>query len=66
MTGQRLREILESRGVTGVIFVGMMRENRLPNPSRRSWNISLRRDGVRTASPPVLRCAITTYGPARL
>jgi LacI family transcriptional regulator len=30
MKGQRLREILESRGVTGVIFVGMMRENRLP------------------------------------
>lgn len=30
MTGQRLKEILESRGVTGVIFVGMMRENRLP------------------------------------
>jgi LacI family transcriptional regulator len=30
MTGERLREILESRGVIGAIIVGMMRENRLP------------------------------------
>ena len=28
--GQRFREILESRGVIGAIFIGMMRENRLP------------------------------------
>lgn len=30
ITGTRLREILESRGVIGAIFIGMMRENRLP------------------------------------
>ena len=30
MTGQRWREILDSRGVIGVIFVGLMQENRLP------------------------------------
>jgi LacI family transcriptional regulator len=52
MTGQRIREIMESRGVIGAIFVGMMRENRLPEfiaPVVEAFPCIV--TGVRTRSP---------------
>lgn len=57
LNGRRLLQVLRTRSIAGAIFVGLMRENRLPELAREVWStLPCVVTGVRTRDPALSFC----------
>jgi LacI family transcriptional regulator len=59
LDGERLNEILQARGIRGLIVIGMMEENRLPTRFATTWQRhACVVTGVRTHEPTLSFCCV--------
>ncbi len=59
LTGPRLNRILRTRGIKGVLIVGLMKENRLPAQYEDTWSLHATVvTGVRTRQPTLPFCCV--------
>lgn len=59
LSGERLERILRARGIRGVLIVGLMNENQLPERFASTWNqLACVVTGVRTRNPTLPFCCV--------